>query len=74
MKERPLYEEDEKREALQFQTPKEEYTPWKGIPVEEQEVEVIDDRPLSWAELAKKKLQANGSADKSQLPKGENSL
>ena len=30
-----------------------------------------DDRPLSWAELAKKKLQANGSAEASQSSKGK---
>ena len=71
MKERPLYREDEKWNAIQFQTSKEEYTPWKGVLVEEEEVEVPDDRPLSWAELAKRKLYANGNADKSQLSKGE---
>lgn len=34
-------------------------------------MEVPDDRPLSWAELAKKKLQANGSAEASQSSKGK---
>lgn len=71
VKERPLYQEDEKWDAVQFQTSKEEYTPWKGVLVEEEEVEVPDDRPLSWAELAKKKLYANGNAEKSQPSKGE---
>ena len=40
------------------------------MPVEEPEAEVSDDRPLSWAELARKKLQANGDAEKAQGLKG----
>lgn len=74
VKERPPYEEDEKWDAVHFQTSEEEYTPWKTSLGEELDVEAPDDRPLSWAELAKKKSQANGSADTSQLPKGEEYL
>ena len=65
-KEKSLCYEDERRGAIQFQSPKEEYTPWKDIPVEEPKPDLPDDRPLSWAELAKKKLQANGRTDKGQ--------
>lgn len=69
--EKSLCYEDERWAAIQFQTPKEEYTPWKDVPVEEPMEETPDDRPLSWAELAKKKLQANGGVDKGQGLKGE---
>ena len=73
VKERPSYKEEEKWAAVQFQEPKEEYTPWKDIPVEEEKTEEVpDDRPLSWAELAKKKLShANGNAEKARASKGE---
>ena len=70
VKERSLYYEDERWEAVQFQASKEEYTPWKDIPAEERKAEMPDDRPLSWAELARKKLQANGDAEKAQASKG----
>ena len=70
-KEKALCCEDERWANIQFQTPNEEYTPWKDVPAEEPKPEISDDRPLSWAELAKKKLQANGDSEKGNSLKGE---
>lgn len=70
-KERPISGLEERHGAVDFQQPKEEYTPWKDVPVEEEKIEVPDDRPISWAEAARRKQNlANGISEKSQAPKG----
>ncbi len=70
-KEKSLCYEDERWADIQFQSSKEEYSPWKDVPVEEPKIDMPDDRPLSWAELARKKLQANGGMEKGQGLKSE---
>lgn len=68
---RPPCEEEERLEAISFQGDAEEYSPWKDIPVEEEKEKAAEDRPLSWAELARKKQnQGNGAVEKGQGPKG----
>ena len=71
VKERPLYVAEEVQNALEFQKPTEEYSPWKNIPLEEEKPETPDDRPVSWADAARKKANAiNGSADRAEGSKG----
>lgn len=70
-KDRPLYEEAEVQNALEFQKPSEEYTPWKDVPLVEDKVEVQEARPTSWADAAKKKSNlTNSMNDKALAQKG----
>ena len=68
---RTFLQEKENHEAVRFQEPNEQYTPWKDLDVEEDKPEVVEGPPTSWAEaLRRKQNLANGISDKS-VSKGE---
>lgn len=63
---RVFIQEKENHEAVRFQEPNEQYTPWKDLDVEEEKPEVVEGPPTSWAEaLRRKQNLANGISDKS---------
>lgn len=62
---RVFFQETENHEALRFQQPNEQYTPWKDLEVEEEKPEAIEGPPTSWAEaLRRKQNLANGMSEK----------
>lgn len=68
---RAFFQEKENHEAVHFQQPSEQYTPWKDLDLEEKKPETVDGPPSSWAEaLRRKQNLANGSPGQS-LSKGE---
>ena len=63
---RLFLQETENHEAVRFQQPNEQYTPWKDLDVEEEKPEAIEGPPTSWAEaLGRKQNLANGISEKS---------
>lgn len=63
---RLFFQETENHEAVRFQQPNEQYTPWKDLDVEEDKPEAIEGPPTSWAEaLRRKQNLANGVSEKS---------
>ena len=63
---RLFFQEKENHEAIYFQQPSEQYTPWKDLDVEEEKSEIIEGPPTSWAEaLRRKQNLANGISEKS---------
>ena len=63
---RVFFNEKENHEAVHFQQPNEQYTPWKDLVVEEEKSEIIEGPPTSWAEaLRRKQNLANGISEKS---------
>lgn len=69
---RAFFQEKENHEAVKFQQPAEQYTPWKDLEIEEEKPEPIPDRPATWAEaLRRKQAVANGTSEDSQSTKGQ---
>ena len=71
LEQRDFIRENENHDAVEFQEPSEQYTPWKDIEIEEEMPEPVVDRPTTWAEaLRRKQNLANGISDSSESPKG----
>ena len=63
---RVFFHENENYEAVHFQQPNEQYTPWKDLDVEEEKPEAVEGPPTTWAEaLRRKQNMANGQLEKS---------
>ena len=63
---RVFFQEKENHDAVRFQGPNDEYTPWKDLDLEEAKPEAVEGPPTSWAEaLRRKQNLANGISDKS---------
>lgn len=63
---RVFFQEKENHDAVRFQGPNDDYTPWKDLDLEEEKPESIEGPPTSWAEaLRRKQNLANGISDKS---------
>ena len=72
LEQRDFIRENENHDAVEFQEPSEQYTPWKDIETEEETPEPVMDRPTTWAEaLRRKQNLANGISDPSESPKGQ---
>ena len=68
---RLFFQEKENHDAVHFQQPNEQYTPWKDLDVDEEKPEAMEGPPASWAEaLRRKQNLANGISEKS-TPKGK---
>ena len=69
---REFFREKEKHEAVTFQQPNEQYTPWKDVDTEEEKPQVAEDRPSTWAEaLRRKQNLTNGHDATPQVAKGD---
>ena len=69
---RAFFQEKENHEAVEFQQPAEQYTPWKDSETEEEKPEPILDRPATWAEaLRRKQAVANGTSEDDQSTIGQ---
>ncbi|KAL9102510.1 MAG: hypothetical protein Q9163_002345 [Psora crenata] len=67
---RPIYEDEEKHDAVHFPPANEQYTPWKHIEEYEETIESPIDGQRSWADkLRKKPALANGTVE-NKSPKG----
>lgn len=63
---RVFFQDQENHDAIRFQQPNQQYTPWKNLDVEEEKPEAIEGPPTSWAEaLRRKQNMANGTLEKS---------
>ena len=72
LEQRDFIRENENHDAVEFQEPSEQYTPWKDIEIEEEMPEPVMDRPTTWAEaLRRKQNLANGISDSSESPRGQ---
>ena len=68
---RQFFHEKENHDAVSFQQPNEQYTPWKDLEVEEEKPEIPEDRPATWADaLRRKQNLANGTSGNSDVSKG----
>ena len=68
---RVFFQEKENHDAVEFQQPAEQYTPWKDSELEEEKPQPIPDRPATWAEaLRKKQNLASGVSENAQAVRG----
>ena len=58
--------------AVSFQHNSEQYGPWKDVDIEEEKLQTCEDRPTTWAEALRRKMDlANGVAGNAETRKGE---
>lgn len=64
-------EVEESKTMVEFQKPSEEYSPWKGVEVQQEKKEVKEERPSTFAQALAKSNTANGLSSVAGAPKGQ---
>lgn len=64
-------EAEESTTSITFQKITEEYSPWKGVELQQEKVETKEGRPSTFAQALAKSNIVNGSSGVANMPKGQ---